>query len=295
MTFAKLVTRGLIVDVADLFDVHDYSQSKQRSLRVYKKRLRANVKDFLNFFHRNIPETNKNSIPAVSQVKENNNADNVIKRIFKIPTNEGFSSQLLQLENLCEYLKKLYPENASASATSQFQLLVTLADYPSHHYKDIPLMRLCNYFSDMYCSNVKFECSNISAYEIVQGNAPCDAWKEIKNNPTLFSESLWGNLNTSSSLRYFDPYSRVLTKSKCMIGSIYWESPPKVKSLHFKINPRLASIAAVIANRISFHTENMTRNVFSRQFGVIHWRRGDQLTTRCKHHSSYLFDFSVNC
>ena len=81
--------------------------------------------------------------------------------------------------------------------------------------------------------------------------------------------------------------------SVCVLGSIYWGGYDKNTFFSFKLNEKYD----IIVNEFLSQISNKQLSLASK-FGVVHWRRGDQLTSRCllTHiDRENVFDFSVNC
>ena len=230
-------------------------------------------------------------------------------KIYRIPTNEGLLSNLLQIKNLC----KSYSLASKLSDKTKFEAENTtflISPFSSKHYPDILNMNLCDYFSNFTCLTsekdyqiFRIHCVKKLPLTILDDHQNCYAWNfAMTKGSVLREESLWGDIGTKllsskglidhNYIEQIKDANRLISTSPstCLLGSIYWGGSDQNAIFWFKIHKKYSMIVNMFLK-----SANLTTNS---KFGVVHLRRGDQLTSRCQLNHidrEKVFDFSVNC
>ena len=219
-----------------------------------------------------------------------------------IPNNEGLFANFLALRIMNYYIDKFGPR----------RLLVVPPRHPTGHFsgKREDAINLCNLF---FLNASQFFCPVQSA---VTAKTICNC-KQIstgaqKRTICLNAESLskyFSNPATkpqikNSNLCYKDSYIPMIgmrIHREVTLAAVNMNNPP------FRLNTEFSPLVAAFRESIySLGKSNTTTNSFvsaksdgdsglsrTRLLTIVHWRRGDQLTSRCS--PRQMKDVSVNC
>jgi hypothetical protein len=169
--------------------------------------------------------------------------------VYYISTHEGIASHLHQLDIL---FWKLYPVNRS----------IIITPFPCQHYPHMDELNLCNYFKFPF--NIK--CANVS-YKIIATTKAC----------VLYGQRDKGSaVRANYNLPIETPMTRTINYSQieCIAGGM--------GPIHDSSNHIFAKVAFQDDYMALYHSAMTLLNYSMEGYGVIHWRRGDQLWLRCK-------------
>ena len=215
------------------------------------------------------------------------------QNLYRISTNEGLLSQVNQLQTLCEFL------NTSARRSSNDVSKVLITSFASPHFSgDGDYLKLCSYFVIERCQqhwHQQIECIDTDIEEISEITKKFECHMSdfsFQSNRSL-KEALWWrkdyNYSIPPNLIKFHNIES-LQNPKCFMGYI-----PHDYSRDHSSGSRSTFPIALKYNAV-FDAFLESRGISSTAgIGVVSWRRGDQLWTRCTHLNNYLYDFSVNC
>lgn len=189
----------------------------------------------------------------IALFNSNGNGNNIQRAIYYITTTEGMLSHFVQLE-------KLWNIANSVNRT------IIAAPFQSYHYPSVKTIKLC----DIFVLPSNLTCTNEKAYSIGK-RFNCTL---ISSNPEHYG---------------LDPLTKTITKFyykdiSCIAGlidihhtkgyhpSYIFQEYPIIFQSKYKVLLKLAKEYLGIKPGI--------------EYAVVHWRRGDQLTKRCKHSTS---------
>lgn len=200
--------------------------------------------------------------------------------LIYLPTHEGLVSNFNQLERLWSVL-----DYAQISKT-----IITTPITTRHFSSAIEDVRLC----DIFVLPPGIKCSCAQERELAHVQKYC---------PVLGLNKTWSN---SPETYYLTANQSALTLSidfknvSCVAGSMfnlkydpYYAPSPGVYPVrkHFEVQftPQYVNLADSVMQLLGFRSKD------TNAYLAAHWRRGDQLTTRCKSTVSGYNDTSLNC
>jgi hypothetical protein len=210
--------------------------------------------------------------------------------IYRITTSEGISSQIVQLFKLISSISE---------PTTIYMTLIS-----SKHY-DLQPFCLADYFSMTSSNNVSLTCTNKSISEIIEVTGKCHVW-----GPNVLSKEVKMRMNNSSQM------IMIHRLASSVIAAAFQQqhnvSGHRVSCIGGYITPSYQSMQMMLGGKSEYnHTGLLSftgkalglHDLFldsmkspMRNYSVIHWRRGDQVTSRwrCEGRLNKR-DISVNC
>ena len=197
-----------------------------------------------------------------------------------IPTVEGLISQFNGMRNFWSHIK----------LSKQFYTIL----HDSVHFPGM-LYSMC----DVFEFGDSIMCLNITADEVIQNIGPDVCQLKVTTD--------W--LDRATSYHMADANFRKVRKVKdlrlnqtdamCVLGGPLVEENEKDGSkLKMDFHPRLYYYLEHAKKHLGIIADNEEQTVL-KHYMVVHWRRGDQLKTRCRkstrEHEKYAADFSINC
>ena len=194
-----------------------------------------------------------------------------------IPDSDGLISQYLQVENLA----------ATLISFQRTQLI--LYPFSSLHFNDSSSINLCDIFDLKVLHNFTVTCESIpsSAYSslVDQYNCTFLGPHSLRVFPVLFQLR-----RPIKSVKAFN-----FTSGDCVAGSAWkWNgfrplasSSSHLPAIHFQ--SKYLSLLSLVLNALHGSPRFQDKKLV-----VVHWRRGDQLYTRCTW-TSIFKDRSINC
>jgi hypothetical protein len=196
------------------------------------------------------------------------------QHLFHLSTNEGLASHFDQLEKLWMVVKSI-PINRTIIETS----------FHSEHYQH-NLVSMC----DIFVLPREIECSCASVQQVGHREAYCTILMPRKGKREFHAQEFGLNESTSTVTSDID-----LKNISCIAGSMYGMVRTKYAQI-INRNPRKLSMPVVFQQNYVRLADSIMRHLQMQKgvYTAAHWRRGDQLTTRCIEHSRQ-HDGSVNC
>jgi hypothetical protein len=197
------------------------------------------------------------------------------RHLFHLSTDEGLASHFYQLEKLWMIVKSVPIDRTIVEPV-----------FHSVHYQH-NLVSMC----DIFVLPPEIKCSCGSVQHIGHLEAYCPIVPPLEGKREFHAEEFGLNSSTSAVTTDID-----LKNVSCIAGSMYGMVQTQYAYV-ININPRKLSMPVVlqpeyvrVADAIRRHLQ-MQRGVYT----AAHWRRGDQLTTRCAEQHSRQHDGSINC
>jgi hypothetical protein len=197
--------------------------------------------------------------------------------LFHLPTHEGLVSHFNQLETLW-----------LAVTITNINKTIVSTPIVTHHFSNVSGVRLC----EIFVFPPEIQCSCESERNVAQIQTYC---------PVLGSHKSWSShpgsygLTANQSALTLDVDLRnVSCVAGMLIGLKYTSLYSKAinenslrKSLTVKFAQQYVDLATTVSHLLGFHNTSA--------FLALHWRRGDQLRSRCKSTVSTYKDTSLNC
>jgi hypothetical protein len=191
---------------------------------------------------------------------------------FYIQSNEGLIAHLRELATLSDI-------------TSIYAKRIIALPFMSKHYADIgsASINIC----EIFVLPSTITCANISISKLLADNT-CyySGYHKLPYELAKYKQS--SRLVQSRSFRYRD--------ASCFIGGLNYSVGVYDENKLIK-QPLGIRIFTIQEKYLKLHDQIKELLSLTDKFIVIHWRRGDQLTTRCDSNkaSSLHYDTSVNC
>ena len=221
---------------------------------------------------------------------------------YLIPTREGLAVQLMSLNN------------AYVRVVKSYNRILILVPFTSEHYKDTGWVHLCDYFQ--LPDNIV--CTSETPVDIVT-RMPCVVDCSNKDWPCHQDPKIFLNPNFDMESRSTD-FGMIVRGTNHMDVDqcglyVSYDSSRKTEFFQLKPRERWLGLFRLIKRVLQMHaisnssnsailatnssTDNMnisssssSSSVSADKYTVLHWRRGDQLSERCKKGG---VDNSLNC
>ena len=194
---------------------------------------------------------------------------------YLIPTREGLAVHLMSLNTIYLQVVKSYGR------------VLVLVPFTSDHYVDSGWINLCDYF--LFPDNIV--CTSEHPVDVVSrmpcvvdcsGVWPCHKDEHVFLNPNFDLELRSTEFPLISKGTYH------MDKDLC---GLYVSEDASRKAEWFPIKPRERYVGFYMLIKKIFQTLSGAGPNDVIKYTVLHWRRGDQLTERCKNG----IDSSINC
>lgn len=199
------------------------------------------------------------------------------RQIIHLPTHEGLDSQFNQLEKLWSLLKAM-----SINKT------IVAAPILTHHFKEETHVQLC----DIFQLPDEIECSCSTSVQVGQQQSDCSILG-FRNNWATHAHDYGLNGNNSKLSGNVD-----LSNVTCVAGMLnslqYMNRYKDVFKKDFDKH-RFKVRFAIKYQHLAGLVLQLMPGRMHKGYIAAHWRRGDQLTTRCKKSPNMVADTSVNC
>ena len=224
---------------------------------------------------------------------------------YLIPTREGLAVQLLSLNN------------AYVRVVKSYNRVLVLVPFTSEHYKDIGWVHLCDYFhlpDNVVCTSetpVDIVTRMPCVVDCSNKDWPCHQDPKIFLNPNFDMESRSNDFEMivrGTNHMDVDQCGLYVSEDTSRKSEFFQLKPKEQWVGMFKLIKRVLQIqATTLSNNSSFILMNSTKNVSGgnisgssgnsnyvpvEKYTVLHWRRGDQLSERCRKGG---VDNSLNC
>ena len=214
---------------------------------------------------------NNSSRVCADPIRNNNSA-----YLYHLPTHEGLLSHYYQLEVLWIIANGV-----------GLQKPIYEVPFRSHHFKEVKRVSLCDIFQ--FPEGIQCSCFTPEQVGRTQGYCPMlgfrSSWSTHErdyglNDSTteITAEADLGNVTCVAgmvnALQYSSRYKQIILDNR------------DKNNFEVRFNHKFMKLAEIVRTMIAPLTGN---------FVAVHWRRGDQITTRCKDKFGMVADHSVNC
>lgn len=187
--------------------------------------------------------------------------------------NEGLTEHLNQLNKIWHH------------AYSKCQRHISIVPFKNtEHYNDTGYINLCDFF--VFPSSIS--CANLNPFQVIQ-NYSC-SMPPCSPRQWYCKADAFG-LGTNSTF----PIAVAIRKPNLCEDScsLLKQNLPPDGGKHFeiKLTDKYMNIMLEVQHKLSSTPSTTHNTTHSSKYTAVHWRRGDQLVTRCQSH----IDTSVNC